>query len=224
MENPNTWSDLEVVIEQAKRDSEEAQKNGVIGLSSTRVIADALRKSGLVKKIEFKDYRIVIGDWSKSRHQISDAVIVSLQGVGVSDEETVASSYNKAVAKTGCDPQTFFEEFEDRGILIDTIKHLQENFGYKPVALKTGGAVSDDFSYNIITMMSSEGVQDNYGEPVDSGICYDALDLLLWFFGFGIENFSYKRVDTELPLLMGGFNSILGNAGNKGFGYGLYSS
>lgn len=47
-ENPRTWTDVEKTIHAALRDAEEQTSMHVVGLSTPRIVADALRRSGLV--------------------------------------------------------------------------------------------------------------------------------------------------------------------------------
>ena len=50
MENPNTWQSVELVIARAIREYIKDSSDGIYGLSMIRVIADALRKEGLIKE------------------------------------------------------------------------------------------------------------------------------------------------------------------------------
>lgn len=50
MENPATWTEIERTIAEALREAAEARANLLVGLSTPRLIADALRKKGLVKE------------------------------------------------------------------------------------------------------------------------------------------------------------------------------
>lgn len=50
MENPNTWTELEKTIREALRQAATARSQGVIGASTEKQIADALRAKGLVKE------------------------------------------------------------------------------------------------------------------------------------------------------------------------------
>lgn len=50
MENPSTWTKLEKTIYEAIREAEDQRARRVIGLSTTRIIADALRREGLVEE------------------------------------------------------------------------------------------------------------------------------------------------------------------------------
>lgn len=49
MENPATWSELERVIAQALVEAAELDARGVIGASTPKRIASALRQAGLVR-------------------------------------------------------------------------------------------------------------------------------------------------------------------------------
>lgn len=57
MENPQTWKELDHVINDALERYHERQKSGAIGLSEVRVIADAVRHSGLLAKDPEHDKR-----------------------------------------------------------------------------------------------------------------------------------------------------------------------
>lgn len=48
MENPATWNRAERIVHEALREFSSSAKAGVIGLSLTRQITDALRKAGLL--------------------------------------------------------------------------------------------------------------------------------------------------------------------------------
>jgi hypothetical protein len=50
MENPATWGKAEKVIDKAIRDADKAHFQGIVGLSTTRRVADALREAGLLDK------------------------------------------------------------------------------------------------------------------------------------------------------------------------------
>lgn len=52
MENPATWTKTEKIVQKAYTDWAEARAKGVIGLSLTRTVTDALRKEGLLKEEE----------------------------------------------------------------------------------------------------------------------------------------------------------------------------
>lgn len=49
-ENPNTWTDLEKTIAEALREAEDQRSKYVVGLSTPRIVADALRRNGLVEE------------------------------------------------------------------------------------------------------------------------------------------------------------------------------
>ena len=49
MENPATWTEVEHVVNRALMQHKSDRANGVIGLSSVRMITDALRRAGLLK-------------------------------------------------------------------------------------------------------------------------------------------------------------------------------
>lgn len=48
MENPDTWGPAERVVAQALQEVEDRKKEFYAGLSTVRVITDALRKAGLL--------------------------------------------------------------------------------------------------------------------------------------------------------------------------------
>ena len=50
MENPATWGLAERTVQDALRAHRDACDEGVIGLSLTRTITDALRRKGLLKE------------------------------------------------------------------------------------------------------------------------------------------------------------------------------
>lgn len=50
MENPATWGKAEHVVNDALAESDRAMLGGLIGLSLTRRITDALREAGLLKE------------------------------------------------------------------------------------------------------------------------------------------------------------------------------
>jgi hypothetical protein len=50
MENPSTWGPAERVIQKALAEAEQDRVAEVIGLSTARRIADALRAAGLLKE------------------------------------------------------------------------------------------------------------------------------------------------------------------------------
>lgn len=49
-ENPQTWTQLEKVIQEALREAEDYRSKRVVGLSTPRIVADALRREGLVEE------------------------------------------------------------------------------------------------------------------------------------------------------------------------------
>lgn len=49
MENPATWTELEKTINEALIHAAEARSRGVIGASTAKQVADALKAKGLVK-------------------------------------------------------------------------------------------------------------------------------------------------------------------------------
>lgn len=55
MENPATWGRAEHVIADAMSQADKYMKMGVVGLSSVRQIADALREAGLLRDPKDED-------------------------------------------------------------------------------------------------------------------------------------------------------------------------
>lgn len=49
MENPATWGTLEKIINEALEEADRRDRMDLVGLSRVRIVADALRKAGLVK-------------------------------------------------------------------------------------------------------------------------------------------------------------------------------
>ena len=49
MEDPQTWTQVEQVIDQTLKDWHYYRKEGLVGFSQARLIADALRDAGLLR-------------------------------------------------------------------------------------------------------------------------------------------------------------------------------
>lgn len=50
MENPRTWTEVEKTIYDALLEAEDQRSKRVVGVSTPRILADALRRKGLVEE------------------------------------------------------------------------------------------------------------------------------------------------------------------------------
>lgn len=156
---------------------------------------------------------IDIGDWGDDGHGKHVSAIVKLVGDDVSNER-MQQAYKDAVNATEIDIQEILSEFEENRIDADGFERLCE-YGLK--IHKFDDKVVDDKRIWVTDFFSNR-----YYEEYDFNTETDALsarNLLMFYLGYGIENFEYKFVNLE---------RIIGTGANKSplheFGYGLFVS
>lgn len=150
--------------------------------------------------------RMVIGDWSDDGHGKTATVLVKLAGDDVSDEN-LARSMEESDKHFGFHLLELFEDYEDSRLPNDLYDALIED-GLKPQEK------DDDFTVYV----------DSYSSLAPLATL-SALEVFMWWLGRNIPGFRWKNVTEHVPLLVGGYSTILKDddrSASTSYGYGLF--
>lgn len=151
-----------------------------------------------------KTFQVPIGDWSKDGHNQCDWFHVEVPDQF--DRTTLNENYDKNKALFGFSTKDFAEDYEDNHLPADKYRVL-EKYGL-------------EFRWQVENMEYSNKPEDN-PHPLDDDPDNvwlnpdEMLDIVMFYFGHGLEGFSWKEVKPES--LMGEYKT-----GYQGSGYGLY--
>lgn len=154
-----------------------------------------------------------IGDWSRDGHNQFDRFIIELTGDDLSDE-TLAANYTAASERFAKDLVDVCAGYDDYQIEPSYYTQLLEA-GFEPSG--------NDEPPVIMVKDTYLPLENDEDEPEEASIT--ALDLLMFYVGGTIPNFSWRVV--KFPLLIGGFGGIVKQNDthiSSSFGYGLYAN
>jgi len=162
--------------------------------------------------MQTRTVEMLIGDWANDGHGKNQLVRLELSGDDVSDE-ALKLSLAAAEAAVGTKLEDLFPE-KYNSLLEDTdfIAMLEAGFDISNV-----GASKPPTTPTVWYYVSEDAVRKasklGYKDLDDVGE-WDAVKLLMGFFGFAISNFSYREIAPELLIGKGGLA--------ESFGYGLF--
>ena len=151
-----------------------------------------------------KTFEVPIGDWGKDGHSQCDLFCVSVPDKF--SKEALNKNYDKNKELFGFSTKDFVAEYQDSRLPAEKYRILEE-YGLK-------------FRWQISNQEYSQAPEDN-PHPLDEDPDNvrldpdDMLDIVMFYFGHGLEGFSWQEV--KYPSLLGTYNS-----GYFGSGYGLY--
>lgn len=140
-----------------------------------------------------RKHKIILGDWSGDGHETAEPFWFETEDRFTTD--VLAENYQKNVAEFGIDSTKFANAYSNPGVPTATFKALVElgvEFGttdYRP----------KQEAYYITEM--------------------DMIEILMFLFGHGLEDFYWEETTDDTPLLIGGYDAALGLLN---VGYGLY--
>jgi hypothetical protein len=171
---------------------------------------------------------MIIGDWGYDGSGLTNSIRVKLRGEDVSNE-ALSVAKDRAIEATQVDVNKLFEDYEDCTLDYDDFMKLYQNgFRTNPMAPEY---LSDGFADYPIYMMDD----GDYSELIEEGLLksdleswearFDVVELLMFFLGFEIRNFSYKVVPDDFIVGRSfGPNGLRSNPVINSFGYGLISN
>jgi hypothetical protein len=153
-------------------------------------------------------YQITLGDWSDDGHGKT-----RVEFVEIPDEfapEALKANFDKNVEELGFNPITdLFNKYEDwsvpRPYFDSLVKHGFDNYG---------GESSDHWDGFI---------SDGWGETEENLLYVQEegeIDILMFFIGHGLDGFTWYTVPNDKLILVGGFDTVLGDPSS--YGYGLF--
>lgn len=152
-------------------------------------------------------FTVVLGDWSDDGHGKTSTYYLKLTGDDVSDERLNAG-LRATNAQMGVELFSIASSYEENSISRDLGERLYEA-GFRP------GDCDDEIVW----------VEDMEEDEGDFKTDFSVLDLIPWWIGRDIPNFSWELVETGFPTLLGGFDTVLKTERelpSTSFGYGLF--
>lgn len=150
---------------------------------------------------------IAIGDWSDDGHGKHDDLIVEIPDEFT--QEILGNQFRANVESIGFGPHQFAHNYEDGKLPVDKLKVLVEA-GFD------------------LTLLGED--KEDYG--LEGGIWLNAEDMLrivMFYFGHGLEGFSYQYIKPETPpALIGYWSKVTAGIEDRGpygvsVGYGIYA-
>lgn len=153
---------------------------------------------------------VVLGDYSDDGHGKTETLVVEAGGEDVSDT-ALRASYARAVESAGFSPYDILNDYEAYAIDIDSWEKLD--------AVWTEGARARD----ALAGTWVPGPEFTYTDDADQEGTAPMLSLVMAFVGFGIRDFRWSPLSNTPPVVMGGWEPLLGkDTGSTMLGYGLY--
>lgn len=155
---------------------------------------------------------INLGDWYGAGHRISEKIIVELRGEDLSDE-TLSANYTDTSSALSIDLRTVCCEYKENSISAAFYEQLLE-MGFEPDTSNP-----DPRPFIEVTDVVADS------DDQSSIIRLDPVELVMFYVGNKIKDFSWSRLEESYPTLLGGYNTILkqnADVLSTSFGYGLF--
>jgi len=152
-------------------------------------------------------FKIAVGDWSGDGHGKSDDYTVEVPDKFTT--EILGANFEKNVADFGFGPSDFAYKYDDSTCSPEKFEVLRDkgffDLNYDP------NDYDDDFD-GIFWEQSTKG--DYFvGEPEVMA------KIVMFYFGYGLEDFSWEFVGEDIPYLLGHYSQV---TKTTSVGYGLY--